>query len=148
MAPLLVLVGLFALLTLADLLSANLSLGWWNSLRFALAGMFLLTASAHWDKRRQDLIRMVPPSFPRPDLLVTLTGVLEAAGAVALCVPMLAPYAAIGFALLLLAMFPANMHAAREKLTIGGRPVLSLVPRALLQLVFIVAAVAVYAGAP
>jgi len=42
-------------------------------LRTGLGLMFLLTASAHWGKRRPDLIRMVPPAFPRPDLLVTIT---------------------------------------------------------------------------
>jgi hypothetical protein len=49
-------------------------------LRAALGMMFLFTASAHWGKRRPDLIRMVPPALPRPDLLVTFTGVLEIAG--------------------------------------------------------------------
>jgi hypothetical protein len=67
--------------------------------------MFLLTASAHWGKRRQDLIAMVPPAFPRPDLLVTVTGVLEIAGAVGLMLPMGAPYAALGLCFLLLAVF-------------------------------------------
>ena len=43
-------------------------------LRTSLGLMFLLTASAHWGKRRQDLIRMVPPAFPRPDLLARLLG--------------------------------------------------------------------------
>jgi len=52
-----------------------------DALRLALSGMFLLTASAHWGKRRPDLIRMVPSVFPRPDLLVTFTGVLEILGA-------------------------------------------------------------------
>src|SRR5262245_45857602 len=32
--------------------------GWHTALRFGLAAMFLLTASAHWGKRRPDLIRM------------------------------------------------------------------------------------------
>lgn len=35
-------------------------------LRAAVALMFLLTASAHWGKRRPDLIRMVPPRFRVP----------------------------------------------------------------------------------
>ncbi len=63
--------------------------------RAALAVMFFLTASAHWGKRRPDLIRMVPPVFPRPDLLVTLTGVLEILGAIGLLVPSTARAASI-----------------------------------------------------
>jgi hypothetical protein len=80
MAPLIALVTLFALLSLLGHFQIPVAFGWWTSLRLALAGMFLLTASAHWGKRRPDLIRMVPESFPRPDLLVAVTGVLEILG--------------------------------------------------------------------
>jgi uncharacterized membrane protein len=52
---------------------------------------------------------------------------------------MLAPYAAIGLGLLLVAMFPANVHAARAKLTLAGRPVTPLPQRSALQLVFLAA---------
>ena len=82
-------------------------------LRAALELMFFLTASAHWGKRRPDLISMVPPAFPRPDLLVTLTGILEILGAIGLFVPSTARLACICLALLLVALFPANIHAAR-----------------------------------
>lgn len=111
-------------------------------LRAALGVMFLLTASAHWGKRREDLIRMVPPALPRPDLLVTFTGVLEILGAIGLFVPLAARAACICLALLLLALFPANVHAARKSLTIGGRRVPSVPVRALIQLVFIATLIA------
>jgi uncharacterized membrane protein len=106
-------------------------------LRAALGVMFLFTASAHWGKRRPDLIRMVPPALPRPDLLVSFTGVLEILGAIGLFVPITARAACICFVLLLLALFPANVHAARHNLTIAGRAVPSLPVRAAIQLVFI-----------
>ena len=148
MAPLFVLLGLFTLFTAVDLLSFSPQLGWWTALRLALAGMFLLTASAHWGSRRQDLIRMIPPIFPAPALLVTLTGFLEIAGAAALLAAPLARYAAASLCLLLVAVFPANVHAARNRLAIGGRHVLGLFPRTVVQVVFIGAAAAVYFGAP
>jgi uncharacterized membrane protein len=110
---------------------------WTLCLRGGLALMFLLTASAHWGKRRRDLIAMVPPVFPRPDLMVSLTGILEIVGALGLLVPMTATAAAACLAVLLVALFPANVHAAREKLTIGGRSATPLPWRALLQLAFI-----------
>jgi uncharacterized membrane protein len=141
--PFVVLVVLFALLSL---LAHFVALGWWTALRLALSGMFLLTASAHWGTRRADMIRMVPPGFPRPALLVTATGILEILGAVGLMVPRVAPYAALGLFLLLLAVFPANVHAARERLTIGGRPVEGLLPRTALQIVFLGATLAVFVG--
>ncbi|MCH1640996.1 DoxX family protein [Paenibacillus timonensis] len=114
---------------------------WQTSLQAACAAMLLFAASAHWGKRRPDLIRMVPPAFPRPDRIVTLTGYLEIAGAIGLQIPFLAPTASICLSLLLIAMFPANVRAARERLTIGGRPVPPLAVRTLLQLVFLAAIV-------
>jgi uncharacterized membrane protein len=151
MAPFIVLASLFLVLAGLGAAGVHALAGWHTPLRLALAGMFLLTASAHWGKRRPDLVRMVPPRFPRPDLLVTATGVLELLGAAGLLLPPLARFAAAGLALLLLALFPANVHAARTGLTIAGRPVPALVPRVLLQLVFLAAAVAVAvsgSGAP
>ncbi|MEO8185431.1 MAG: hypothetical protein ABI895_42020 [Deltaproteobacteria bacterium] len=144
MAPLVVLVGLFVGFFAVGLAGVSFFAGWVTPLRFALAGMFLLTASAHWGRRRPDLIRMVPPAFPRPGLLVTLTGLLEFLGAVGLLIPGLAPYAALGLSLLLLALFPANVHAARARLAIGTRPVMALLPRALVQILFLLATLAVF----
>jgi uncharacterized membrane protein len=126
--------------------SAGLLNSWPWSLRGGLAVMFLLTASAHWGRRRGDLIAMVPSVFPRPDLMVSATGVLEILGAVGLLIPSLAPVAAACLALLLMALFPANGRAAREGLTIGGKAATALPLRTLLQLVFLAAVLA--AGFP
>jgi hypothetical protein len=41
---------------------------------------------------------------------------------------------------------PANVRAAREKMTIAGRPVPSLLPRAVIQVVFVAATLAVVFG--
>ncbi|WP_437516745.1 DoxX family protein [Sorangium sp. So ce1099] len=147
MAPLLVLSISFALLLVLGRLGVKHLASWVTCLRYALAAMFLLTASAHWGSRRAELVAMVPPALPYPEILVTATGVLEVAGAVALLVPRLAPWAAMGLTLLLVAIFPANVHAARAGLTLGGSPVTPLVPRTLMQVVFIAATVAVAIGA-
>jgi uncharacterized membrane protein len=112
---------------------------WIVCLRGGLAAMFLLTASAHWGKRRPDLIRMVPAAFPRPDLIITITGLLELIGAVGLLIPATARAAAACLAALLVAMFPANVHAARHNLTIGGKTATGLPLRTSLQVVFIAA---------
>lgn len=148
MAPFIALSSLFLVLAGLGAVGVHALAGWYTPLRFALAGMFFLTASAHWGKRRPDLVRMVPPSFPRPDLIVTLTGVLEMVAAVGLLVPRLAPLSAAGLSLLLLALFPANVHAARAGVTIAGRPATALGPRTLLQLVFLGATLAVALGTP
>jgi len=144
MVPFVVLIVLFVLFGALGRLHLPVAYGWWTSLRLALSGMFSLTASAHWGKRRPDLIRMVPTVFPWPDLLVTVTGILEIVGAVGLLLPASARYAGLGLFLMLLAVFPANVHAAQERLTIAGREVERLIPRALIQIVFLIATLAVF----
>ena len=110
MTPFILLLTLFLLLNILGRLGIPFSFGWWTALRISLAAMFLLTASAHWGRRRADLIRMIPPRFPRPDLLVSITGVLEILGAVGLLIPTIAPFAGLSLSLFLLAVFPANVH--------------------------------------
>jgi uncharacterized membrane protein len=139
MAPLIVLTASFFTFFVLGALGVGVFASWLLGLRLSLALMFLLTASAHWGKRRPDLVRMVPPKFKQPELLVTLTGIAELAGAIGLLLPATAPLAAAGLALLLLAMFPANVHAARVGLSIAGKPVTALGPRTFIQLVFLVA---------
>lgn len=146
MIPVIVLAVLFVAFSLAGRLGVPFMWGWWTSLRFALCGMFLLTASAHWGKRRPDLIRMVPTGFPKPAVLVTLTGILEILGAFGLLLPYTARLAAFCLCVLLFCLFPANVRAAREKMTIAGRPVPFLLPRAAIQVVFVGATLAVVFG--
>lgn len=112
---------------------------WVISLRFAVAVLFLLTASAHWGKRRPDLIAMIPPGIPKAALMVTITGVLELAGAMLILIPATTAIASAGLALMLIAMFPANVYAANHHLSLGGKPVTPIVPRTLLQIVFLAA---------
>ncbi len=146
MVPFAVLIALFILLGVLGHFGVPVQHGWWTSLCLALSGMFLLTASAHRGKRRRDLIQMVPPGLPRPELIVTVTGILELLGAIGLMIPIVATYAAFGLSLLLIAMFPANVHAARQCLRIAGRPVPNLYVRTLMQMVFLAATIAVVVG--
>ncbi|MFC0329947.1 hypothetical protein ACFOLF_32255 [Paenibacillus sepulcri] len=114
---------------------------WGIALQFGVAVMFLLTAPGHWGKLRRELIAMVPPRLPRPAFVVTLTGWMEIAGAIGMVIPATAAIAAAALALMLLAMFPANVYAANHKLTLGGKPVFSLVPRTVLQIIFLAAVI-------
>ena len=139
MAPLTVLIVASGVFWFAGRLGVTIFQHTSTILRAALGLMFFLTVSAHWGKRRRDLVRMVPPIFPRPDLLVTVTGLLEILGAVGLFIPSTARAAGICLVLLLVALFPANIHAAREKLTIAGRPVPGIPVRTGIQIVFVAA---------
>ena len=111
-----------------------------GALRFALAAMFLFTAASHFHPRtRGDLIRMVPTGLPSPSLLVTLTGLFELAGAIGLLLPSTAAAAGYSLIALLVAMFPANVRAARQGLVVAGRRASPLVWRLPLQLFWILA---------
>ena len=139
MAPLIVMIvgwlG-FRLMGALGMLAAGAT--WTGALRYALAAMFMFTASSHFHPRtRPDLVRMVPPLLPMPGLLVTLTGILEMAGALCLLTPPLAAPAALALSGLLIAMFPANIHAAINNLPVGGQPATPLAIRFPLQLFWI-----------
>jgi uncharacterized membrane protein len=110
---------------------------WRSATRVGLALMFVLTGTAHFSGRRADLVRMVPPRFPNPEALVTLTGIAEVAGAVGLLVPALARSTAYALIVLLIAMFPANVYASRMNYSIGGRPATPMILRLPLQVVWV-----------
>jgi uncharacterized membrane protein len=139
MAPLVVMivgwVG-FRLLGVLGFVSGGTT--WTGALRYALAAMFIFTAGSHFTARtRQDLVRMVPPAFPKPELLVTITGILELLGGIGLLLPPFASLAALALGVLLIAMFPANVYAAQHELTIAGRPATPLALRFPMQLFWI-----------
>lgn len=114
---------------------------WPTATAIGLAVMFALMASAHFvQPRRDQLIDMVPPRIGRASMVVTVTGVLEIAGAIGILIPLTARLAAVCLALLLLAMFPANVHAARTRTGIRTMP---LPARAAVQLVFLAACMVV-----
>jgi uncharacterized membrane protein len=113
---------------------------WPDAARWGLAVMLFFTAAAHFNKMRKDLVAMVPPSFPRPDLLVTATGVLEILGAIGILVPDTRRLAGLGLIALFVAMFAANVSAARRGLTLAGKPVTPLWLRLPMQMLFIAVA--------
>jgi uncharacterized membrane protein len=87
---------------------------WPRAIAVGLAAMFVMTGIAHFvNPLRRDMIAIVPPALPAPGILVTATGLLELAGAAGLLYPPTRTAAAVCLFLLMLAMFPANIHAAR-----------------------------------
>ncbi|MBD1373931.1 DoxX family protein [Hazenella sp. IB182357] len=141
MAPLIVLLTTFIIFRTIGSLGIVYVNDWQTSLQLALACMFFLTASAHWGKRKKDLVRMVPPAIPYPNIVVTVTGVLEMIGAILLVIPPTTRVASICLALLLVVMFPANIRAAKHKLTLGGKATPSLWPRTMIQAIFLAAVI-------
>ncbi len=137
MVPFLVLLATTLALRAAGAAGVHHLDSWTVCLRGGLAMMFLATASAHWGSRRAGLIAMVPPSFSRPDLIITFTGILEILGAVGLVWHVTVRLATFGLALMLVAMFSANIYSARNKVTQGGNPATNLALRTVLQAIFL-----------
>lgn len=104
---------------------------------WSLSAMLLLTGGAHFVGLRQDMIRMVPPVLPRPDLLVTISGALEWLGA-ALFVPRATrALAGIALAALFVALLPANIYAALAGISFAGQPPTPLLIRVPEQLIYV-----------
>jgi uncharacterized membrane protein len=137
MAPLIVLATVTLLARLAAQFGMAALRDWRAATRVGLAVMLCFTAAAHFNSMREDLVRMVPPGVPHPELMVTFTGVCEVLGAIGLLIPRTRRLAAIALIVFFIAILPANIHAARAGLTIGGAAVTPLVPRVALQVLFI-----------
>jgi uncharacterized membrane protein len=101
--------------------------------------MFLVTGMTHFSDMKHDFVAMIPDPLPKGLWVVYLTGVLEIAGALGLLIPRLRRRAAIGLILLLIAMFPANVHASLNGIPLRGELPLSLWLRLPMQILFIAA---------
>ncbi len=110
---------------------------WQGSARYALGMMFVFTALAHFNKMKYDLAKMIPPYFPRPLLIVYITGVLELLGAAGLMLPQLRRLAGICLIALLVGMLVANINAAKKGVTLRGKPPTPLWLRVPMQVLFI-----------
>jgi uncharacterized membrane protein len=86
---------------------------------------------------KHDLARMIPSYFPQPLLLVHTTGVLELLGAAGLLIPQFRRLAGLCLIALLVGMFVANLNAAKQGVTLRGKPATPLWLRAPMQVLFI-----------
>jgi uncharacterized membrane protein len=146
MVPLIALIAVTLAARLAGWLGWDYTSAWPAAVAVGLAVMFMVTGIAHFaEPLRSGLIAIVPPKLPAPGLLVTITGVLELLGAVGLLVPQTRVAAAVCLGLLMLAMFPANVYAAGARRS-EHAPSTPLLPRTLMQLLFVAGAVLVAVG--
>ena len=110
---------------------------WAAASRDGLAVMLLLTASGHFLPIKEDLVRMTPSWVPWPRTMVFFTGLCEIAAAIGLVMPALQRAAGIALIIFFIAIFPANVHAARAGVTLRGRPPTPLWMRVPMQILFI-----------
>ncbi|GAA0259538.1 hypothetical protein GCM10010492_70580 [Saccharothrix mutabilis subsp. mutabilis] len=138
----------FVILVLVTAVLAGLrAVGWlrvpaWPfAVQCGVAAMFVATGLAHFIGMREQLIAMVPPVVPAPGLMVTVTGVLELAGAVGVLWRRTALWAAAGLTAMLVGMFPANVYAAMKGISPSFGD--ALLPRTLMQVVFLAATLSI-----
>jgi uncharacterized membrane protein len=87
--------------------------------RAGLALVLALTGLGHFVKHRE-MVAMLPASVPARSTIIYSTGVLEWIFAGAIWLPSVARLAGLGLCAFLLAVFPANIHAARARVDFGG----------------------------
>jgi uncharacterized membrane protein len=137
MAPVFVLAISSILLRGVGRLGVRWLSSWRDAARAGLAIMLVFTAAAHFTDMKYDLMAMIPDPLPRSLWLIYLTGLLEIAGAIGLLVPRSQRLAGICLAILLVAMFPANVNAALNGIPLRGEPPTPLWLRLPIQLLFL-----------
>ena len=80
-------------------------------LRWLLGILFVLAGINHF-RSEAFYVRIIPPSFPKPRLLVQLSGVAEIAGGIGLLIKPIRRLAGWGLIALLVSVFPANVFMA------------------------------------
>jgi uncharacterized membrane protein len=67
-------------------------------------------------------VKIVPPFIPAPLRMVYLSGLAEIAGGIGLLIPRLRRAAAWGLVALLIAVFPATIYMAMDRVPVTGHP--------------------------
>jgi uncharacterized membrane protein len=79
---------------------------------------------------------LLPAWVPERELLIVVTGVFELAGAAGLCVPRTRGAAGVLLAVMMVAIFPANVYVAGER--VGGLQMPGIPVRTAMQAAYIV----------
>lgn len=105
--------------------------------QYLMALLYILAGINHFSKPSV-YIKIIPPYFPNPKLLNTVSGLVEIILGILLCIPMTSPYASIGIIGLLIAVFPANLYMYSNRKASFGIPKWILLLRLPLQIVLII----------
>jgi len=86
-----------------------------------IAAVFFVGAGINHFVKPEFYRQIIPPIFPAPSLLVSMSGVCEIAGGVGLLIRPLRRAAGWGLIALLIAVFPANVYMATSPQLTPGR---------------------------
>jgi uncharacterized membrane protein len=87
--------------------------------RILLAIFYLVAGVAHL-RMPATFLAITPGWVPFPEMVITLTGIAELAGAIGLMVPRLRYAAGIGLALYALCVWPANINHMVNNIALNG----------------------------
>ncbi len=101
------------------------TLGFWASTpqwrgKLCVSIVFLFTGVAHFFVT-SSMVRMLPAWVGPREWIVYLSGVLEIAGAIGIWVPGVSHVAGICLVILLVAVLPANIYTAINRIDVGGQ---------------------------
>ena len=100
---------------------------------YLMAFVYFIAGINHFKNPRL-YIKIIPPYFPNPKLLNSLSGVAEMILGIALCIPAISNFAAWGVIALLIAIFPTHVYMYFEEKARMGLPKWVLLLRMPLQL--------------
>ena len=103
---------------------------------YLMALVYILAGINHFRSPRL-YIKIIPPYFPNPKLLNTISGFAEIFLAITLCIPAFSIYAAWGIIALLIAVFPTHIYMYSNEKASMGLPRWALLMRMPLQLILI-----------
>lgn len=103
---------------------------------YIMAFAYLLAGINHFRSPRLYL-KIIPPYFPNPKLLNWISGFVEIALAILLCIPLFSKYAAWGIIALLIVVFPTHIYMYNNEKARMGLPKWVLLLRMPLQLALI-----------
>jgi uncharacterized membrane protein len=112
------------------------SFGWGQWVLRGIVALPLLASGPLHFTRTALFATIIPPFFLYRPQLVLLTGMLELAGAVGILWPRFTRLASACLAILMIAIFPANVYGANQ--TVGGLHLPSVPVRLAMQVIYIV----------
>ena len=115
----LLLVGPYLLLTLAGRWNSKFQIAPSKRARVGLSLFFIFTGLGHFI-RTQPMAEMLPPNVPYRIELVYLTGIFELLGAIGVRIPRLTRLAGVFLIVMLIAILPANIYSAINRVDFGG----------------------------
>ena len=104
---------------------------------YLMALLYIMAGLNHFRKPRMYL-KIIPPYFPKPELLNKITGFAEILLGILLCFPLFTKFAAAGIIVLLIAVFPANLYMYQNPKAGFGLPKYVLLLRLPLQAILMI----------